>query len=93
VARELTKMFEEVVRGRLSEVIEKLENSKIAGEYVIVIEGAHETTQSFEEALIEVKDLMKKGKGRKEAVRIVAELYGLSKKELYEKSLKMDEIQ
>ncbi|MGC9045510.1 MAG: 16S rRNA (cytidine(1402)-2'-O)-methyltransferase [Thermodesulfovibrio aggregans] len=93
VARELTKMFEEVLRGRLSEVIEKLENSKIAGEYVIVIEGAHETTQSFEEALIEVKDLMKKGKGRKEAVRIVAELYGLSKKELYEKSLKMDEIQ
>ncbi|MGB9822856.1 16S rRNA (cytidine(1402)-2'-O)-methyltransferase [Thermodesulfovibrio sp.] len=93
VARELTKMFEEVLRGRLSEVIETLENSKIAGEYVIVIEGAHETTQSFEEALIEVKDLMKKGKGRKEAVRIVAELYGLSKKELYEKSLKMDEIQ
>ncbi|MGC8796547.1 16S rRNA (cytidine(1402)-2'-O)-methyltransferase [Thermodesulfovibrio sp. 3462-1] len=93
VARELTKMFEEVLRGRLSEVIEKLENSKIAGEYVIIIEGAHETTQSFEEALIEVKDLMKKGKGRKEAVRIVAELYGLSKKELYEKSLKMDEIQ
>jgi len=88
IARELTKMFEEVLRGNISEVIERLENSKIAGEYVIVVEGASQGTQSFEEALEEVKELMKKGKGRKEAVKIVAELYGLSKKELYEKSLK-----
>jgi len=88
ITRELTKMFEEVLRGNISEVIERLENSKIAGEYVIVVEGASQGTQSFEEALEEVKELMKKGKGRKEAVKIVAELYGLSKKELYEKSLK-----
>lgn len=93
IARELTKMFEEVLRGRLSELIEKLENSKIVGEYVIVVEGITETPQTVDEALKEVKELMKKGKGRKEAVKIIAELYGLSKKELYEKSLKMDEIE
>lgn len=93
IARELAKMFEEVLRGRLSELIEKLENSKIAGEYVIVVEGITETPQTVDEALKEVKELMKKGKGRKEAVKIIAELYGLSKKELYEKSLKMDEIE
>jgi len=93
IARELTKMFEEVLRGRLSELIEKLENSKIAGEYVIIVEGITETPQTVDEALKEVKELMKKGKGRKEAVKIIAELYGLSKKELYEKSLKMDEIE
>jgi 16S rRNA (cytidine1402-2'-O)-methyltransferase len=92
VARELTKMFEEVQRGRLSEVLERLEESKIAGEYVIVIEGALEKDRSIEEALKEVRELMKKGKGRKEAVKIVSELYGLSKKELYEESLKKDEI-
>ncbi|MDI6865111.1 16S rRNA (cytidine(1402)-2'-O)-methyltransferase [Thermodesulfovibrio yellowstonii] len=92
VARELTKMFEEVQRGRLSEVLERLEKSKIAGEYVIVIEGALEKDRSIEEALKEVRELMKKGKGRKEAVKIVSELYGLSKKELYEESLKKDEI-
>lgn len=92
VARELTKMFEEVQRGRLSEVLERLEESKIAGEYVIVIEGALEKDRSIEEALKEVRGLMKKGKGRKEAVKIVSELYGLSKKELYEESLKKDEI-
>lgn len=88
VARELTKIYEEVIRGRLSEVLEKLENSKIAGEYVIVLEGAVETQKNINEAVKEVKELIKKGKGRKEAVRIISELYGISKKELYEKSLK-----
>ncbi len=93
IARELTKMFEEVIRGRISEVIEKLEEGKIAGEYVIVVEGLTQKEPTFDEALQEIKELMKKGKGRKEAVKIVSELYNLSKKELYEKSLKMDEIQ
>ncbi len=90
VARELTKMFEEILRGTLDEILDKLKESKIAGEYVIVIEGEEEKEGSFEEALKEVKDLMKKGKGRKEAVKIVSELYNLSKKELYEQSLKRD---
>lgn len=93
VSRELTKMFEETLRGRLSEIIKKLENSKIAGEYVCVVEGSTGSPMSFDEALKEVKELMKKGKGRKEAVKIISELYGLSKKELYEKSLKMDKIE
>lgn len=93
IARELTKMFEEVLRGSLSEIIEKLERSKIAGEYVIVVEGAKEKEFSIDEALKEVRELMKRGKGRKEAVKIVSELYNLSKKELYEESLKKDEIQ
>ncbi|MEN2995081.1 MAG: 16S rRNA (cytidine(1402)-2'-O)-methyltransferase [Thermodesulfovibrio sp.] len=92
IARELTKIFEEVLRGKLSKIIEKLEKSKIAGEYVIVVEGAEEKGGSIEEALKEVKELMKKGKGRKEAVKIVSELYNLSKKELYEESLKRDEL-
>ena len=42
---------------------------------------------TIDEALDEIKSLMKRGKGRKEAVKIVAEGYGLSKKELYDKSL------
>lgn len=93
LARELTKMFEEVLRGTLSEILEKLENSKIAGEYVIVVEGAKEKAVDLEEALSEIKELMKKGKGRKEAVKIVSDLYNLSKKELYEESLKRDQSQ
>jgi len=39
LARELTKLHEEFIRGELSEVIEKLKQKKIKGEITIVMEG------------------------------------------------------
>ena len=39
VARELTKKFEEVVRGTVTEAIEKLQTTPPRGEFTIVIEG------------------------------------------------------
>ena len=88
LAKEITKIHEDVLRGSISEIISKLEKSTIAGEYVIVVEGrAEEGKLTTEDALSEVNTLMKKGLGRKEAVKKIAEAYGLSKKELYDKSL------
>lgn len=40
VARELTKKFEEVVRGSLTEINSNIEQIKLKGEFVLVIEGA-----------------------------------------------------
>lgn len=37
VARELTKKFETIYRGSIKEVIEQIENDKILGEFVIII--------------------------------------------------------
>jgi 16S rRNA (cytidine1402-2'-O)-methyltransferase len=37
VARELTKKFETIYRGKIGEVIEKIKNDKIKGEFVIII--------------------------------------------------------
>lgn len=39
VGRELTKKFEEIVRGKLSDLIAKFESQKILGEFVVVVEG------------------------------------------------------
>jgi 16S rRNA (cytidine1402-2'-O)-methyltransferase len=39
VSRELSKMFEETVRGTVDEVIEHFENKAPKGEFVVVIEG------------------------------------------------------
>ena len=88
VMKELTKFYEEVLRGTVHEVQERLEQSTIAGEYVIVLEGRPETeVLNMDDALAEVRELMRKGLGRKDAVKRVAGAYGLSKKELYDRSL------
>jgi 16S rRNA (cytidine1402-2'-O)-methyltransferase len=87
VSKEISKMYEDVFRGTLRNVIMSLQNSTIAGEYVIILEGFRKKEVSFDEALAEVQSLLKKGLGRKEAVKIVAESYNISKKELYDKSL------
>jgi 16S rRNA (cytidine1402-2'-O)-methyltransferase len=86
--KELTKVHETVLRGTLSEVLDELEEATIAGEYVIIVEGREEGHVDIEEALDEVISLIKKGMGRKEAAKTVASHYGLSSKELYDRSLK-----
>ena len=87
LVKEITKVHEEVLRGRLADILLMLHNKTVAGEYVVVVEGMKREEVSYEGALEEVKAFMKKGKGRKEAVKVVAEHYGLSKNELYERSL------
>ena len=92
VAKEITKIHEEIVRGSVPDIIAALNKSKIAGEYVIVVEGKREEGKHMiDDVLPEVFSLIRKGLGRKEAVRRVSEIYGLSKKGLYDRSLK-DEI-
>ncbi|MDA8432768.1 MAG: 16S rRNA (cytidine(1402)-2'-O)-methyltransferase, partial [Nitrospiraceae bacterium] len=89
VVKEITKIYEEVVRGTVAEVYARLLEMKIVGEYVLVIEGRREEEGALreEDALREVASLMRKGLGRKEAVSRVAGQYGLSRKELYDRSL------
>jgi 16S rRNA (cytidine1402-2'-O)-methyltransferase len=88
VIKEMSKFFEEIFRGNLPELSQKVKISTIAGEYVIVVEGRGEEKRlATEDVILEVRSLMKKGLGRKEAVKKVAETYRMSKKELYSKSL------
>ena len=87
VIKEITKLHEEALRGTVLGIISGLEGSTIAGEYVIIIGGRKKEAVSFEEAIEEVKLLIKRGKGRKEAVKMVAEQYGIGKSELYDLSL------
>jgi len=86
--KEITKFHEDVVRGSITEIIEEVQKTTIAGEYVIIVEGWSGMNRSItEDVLSELHACMRKGLGRKEAVKRIAETYGLSKKELYKKSL------
>lgn len=88
VAKEITKIHEEVLRGSVQEVLSTLQKTKIAGEYIIIVEGRRDKKRQIDDyVLMEVAVLMKKGLGRKEAVKKIAKAYGLSIKDLYDRSL------
>jgi len=48
IANDLTKMFETVLRGRLSELLAALGETELKGEYTVVIAGAASTTKARE---------------------------------------------
>ncbi len=83
VCRELTKLHEEVFRGTISQAIEHF--GRPIGEFTIVIEGKKETRQVELTADIrqQLRGMQISGVKAKEAVALVAEETGLSKKELY----------
>lgn len=82
LARELTKLHEEVLRGRLSEVAERTEPLK--GEVVLVVEGATEArSPDAEELAREAAELVEGGKRKKEAAAEVAKRHGASANAIY----------
>ncbi|MBK5093575.1 MAG: 16S rRNA (cytidine(1402)-2'-O)-methyltransferase [Actinobacteria bacterium] len=92
-ARELTKRFEQVMRGRVSEVRERLLESPPRGELVLVVEGfSGEVRLSEREALEEVRRLREQGLSLKDAVdRLAGDIPGLSRRVLYNQVLKSQE--
>jgi 16S rRNA (cytidine1402-2'-O)-methyltransferase len=90
VCRELTKLHEEVFRGRVRQAIEHFTEPR--GEFTLVIAGKKEAEkpQLTEAVEKELQKLRRSGVGAKEAVAKLAEETGLSKKELYRAWLKSD---
>ena len=83
VCRELTKMFEEVRRGTLRELIDWCEGG-VKGEITLVVEGQRGIAVTLDEALEQVAALIGQGEKTTEAAKQVAASTGLSKRELYE---------
>jgi 16S rRNA (cytidine1402-2'-O)-methyltransferase len=89
VARELTKMHQEVLRGRLSELVARIGGDDLRGEVVVVIEGARPSEVRDLDALgDQVEALTAEGLPRREAAARIALESGASKRELYEASLR-----
>ncbi len=89
VSRELTKKFEQTVRGTIPELLEWSANPT-KGELVLVIAGNSEasvTTATLEELLIEVEEGRSAGLSLKQSVAKVAQKHSLSKSDLYQQVL------
>ncbi len=91
VCRELTKKFEQVKHGTLTDLADWAAEG-VRGEIVVVVEGASSSAETVKEGdeddlVAEVLALAKGGLRLKDACAIVAERSGISKKELYSRTV------
>ena len=91
--RELTKKYEEVVRGTVSEVISHFTEVPPKGEFVLVLEGRPENETkavlSPEERKNRILNLESQGMSTKEIAKTLSLEWGESKKALYAEVLEM----
>lgn len=89
LARELTKLHEEVLRGSLTELLAKLEANPPRGEFVIIVSGAPESkNENPHPSGLYVGELVRhyeeQGLSRMEAMKQAARDLGVSKRDIYQ---------
>ena len=92
IARELTKIHEEFLRGKISELKKILSEPK--GEFVLVVEGSNEKNifETSSENFFEVyKNFLAEGIDKKTAIRETAKKFNLSRRNVYNKIVELEE--
>lgn len=89
LAREITKIHEEYIRGNISEILEKIENPK--GEFVIIVEGSSESEQEEKQKILNDLSLeehyeyyQNQGFDKKEIIKKVSKDRNTNKNEIYQ---------
>lgn len=85
IAREISKTYEELIRGTLSEFEEV---GELKGELVIIIEGYNETEEAMELTMVEQVDyFINSGLKKTEAMKRVSDMTGIPKNKIYQEYL------
>ena len=95
VCRELTKLHEDIFRGTLEDAYNNFLENKPRGEFVLVLAGKSESEikaeleEEFSALTVEehLKDLINKGMDKKEAIKTVAKMRNIPKKEVYKSAI------
>ena len=88
VAREVSKVHEEFLRGAVSDIIGQLADREVKGEITLVVHGATGDARVSEEQLrTEIRRLTDEQVGVKEIAELLGERYGLAKREVYRLAL------
>jgi 16S rRNA (cytidine1402-2'-O)-methyltransferase len=90
VCRELTKTYEEVLRGGVAELAGWAASGEVRGEITVVVAGAEPVAVGVDELVPRVRQLVGEGMRVKDAAAEVATAFGTSKRELYEATLRAD---
>ncbi|MCF8000816.1 MAG: 16S rRNA (cytidine(1402)-2'-O)-methyltransferase [Halanaerobiales bacterium] len=93
--REISKVHEEKIYGTVSEVYNKIKDREIKGEIVVVIEGREKQKPDKESwsdlsILEHVRLFMDNGYTKKEAIKKVAEVREIRKKDVYKEAIQIN---
>ena len=91
IVRELTKMYEDVLRGHLAVLAEVVKNDQryTKGEYVLVLEGAQVDHDADWDNAVNVLKILSAELAVSQATKLTAQITGVSKKRLYQYALTM----
>ena len=88
LAREVSKVHEEFLRGTISEIIHMLASHDIRGEVTLIISGSTGESRMNEDLLkAEIRELKGQGLRHKEIAEVLGEKFGYAKKEIYRLAL------
>jgi len=88
IARELTKKYEEILRGSISELIERINETPLRGEIVIIVAPPDAQEKWDEETIRTALIPLMKTEGVKRAAVQIAEKSGHKKRDVYNIALK-----
>lgn len=84
VSREISKLYEEIYRGKISEIIVELNKNTIKGEFVIVLEGNKEKKEYSDKEIIKlVNQKMEEGLSKTDSIKWVSKKINERKTDVY----------
>jgi len=83
MARELTKLHEEVIRGTFSEILDEIADRELLGEVTLVVAGAQTTGSGLDEAVAFALELVDTGEKPSRASADAAKRFGMKRAEVY----------
>ncbi len=91
LAREVSKLHEEFVRGRASELIDQLAGQKLRGEMTLLVRAPAVQAAVSEAAVkAEIRKLRNEGMRIKDIAAVLGQSFGYAKKEIYRMTLELD---
>lgn len=89
VVREITKTYEETIRGDLGDLARRFAETPALGEITVVVAGAGEAADARNDSsAVTIAMLQAEGVSLKQASAIIAKLTGQSRREIYQQAIK-----
>ncbi len=85
VVKELTKIYETVFRGKISEIIKNIKEEQLKGEFIIILgpQRGEAVENEKKPVALRIQELLNTGIKSNEAAKIIAVEYGLKKSDAY----------